>query len=183
LLGLPAQHTTPRTAPCRLCTDCCGRASEARRQVWPLRASQPDTRHAHTPHNLLGSRSSPLALAAASHPRSRLTVAVDERSLGFWALGYGRANATGAVQWCAHVWCVAGGGGCWSGTRTVQTASCMQLRRRQHTNALSDRRARAHPHTHPQACRLPSSAAAALRSPTCCQLWWRPASRVCRCCC
>jgi hypothetical protein len=42
-----------------------------------------------------GSRSSPLALAAASHPRSQLTVAIDERSLGFWALGYGRANPTG----------------------------------------------------------------------------------------
>eukprot|EP00879_Flechtneria_rotunda_P018694 GHRR01019617.1.p1 GENE.GHRR01019617.1~~GHRR01019617.1.p1 ORF type:complete len:764 (+),score=300.89 GHRR01019617.1:1443-3734(+) len=42
-----------------------------------------------------GSRSSPLALAAASHPRSQLTVAIDERSLGFWALGYSRANPTG----------------------------------------------------------------------------------------
>jgi hypothetical protein len=44
-----------------------------------------------------GSRSSPLAFAAASHPRSQLTVAIDERSLGFWALGYGRANPTGAA--------------------------------------------------------------------------------------
>jgi len=43
----------------------------------------------------VGSRSSPLALAAASHPRTQLTVAIDERSLGFWALGYGRANPTG----------------------------------------------------------------------------------------
>lgn len=45
-----------------------------------------------------GSRSSPLALAAASHPRTQLTVAIDERSLGFWALGYGRANASGACS-------------------------------------------------------------------------------------
>jgi isochorismate synthase/2-succinyl-5-enolpyruvyl-6-hydroxy-3-cyclohexene-1-carboxylate synthase/2-succinyl-6-hydroxy-2,4-cyclohexadiene-1-carboxylate synthase/O-succinylbenzoate synthase len=45
-----------------------------------------------------GSRSSPLALAAASHPRSQLTIAIDERSLGFWALGYGRANATGVLM-------------------------------------------------------------------------------------
>lgn len=42
-----------------------------------------------------GSRSSPLALTAASHPRSQLTVAIDERSLGFWALGYSRANPGG----------------------------------------------------------------------------------------
>jgi isochorismate synthase/2-succinyl-5-enolpyruvyl-6-hydroxy-3-cyclohexene-1-carboxylate synthase/2-succinyl-6-hydroxy-2,4-cyclohexadiene-1-carboxylate synthase/O-succinylbenzoate synthase len=44
---------------------------------------------------MTGSRSSPLALAAASHPRSQLTVAIDERSLGFWALGFGRANPNG----------------------------------------------------------------------------------------
>jgi hypothetical protein len=42
-----------------------------------------------------GSRSSPLALAAASHPRSQLTIAIDERSLGFWALGFSRANPSG----------------------------------------------------------------------------------------
>ncbi|GFR45865.1 hypothetical protein Agub_g7316 [Astrephomene gubernaculifera] len=38
-----------------------------------------------------GSRSSPLTHAIASHPRARLNVCIDERSLGFWALGYGRA--------------------------------------------------------------------------------------------
>lgn len=27
----------------------------------------------------------------ATHPRARLNVCIDERSLGFWALGYGRA--------------------------------------------------------------------------------------------
>ncbi len=44
-----------------------------------------------------GSRSSPLALAVASHPRARLNVCVDERSLGFWALGFGRAARRPAV--------------------------------------------------------------------------------------
>ena len=38
-----------------------------------------------------GSRSTPLTLAVANHPRARLNVCIDERSLGFWALGYGRA--------------------------------------------------------------------------------------------
>ncbi|GLC45490.1 hypothetical protein PLESTM_001741500 [Pleodorina starrii] len=38
-----------------------------------------------------GSRSSPLTHAIAAHPRARLNVCIDERSLGFWALGYGRA--------------------------------------------------------------------------------------------
>jgi isochorismate synthase/2-succinyl-5-enolpyruvyl-6-hydroxy-3-cyclohexene-1-carboxylate synthase/2-succinyl-6-hydroxy-2,4-cyclohexadiene-1-carboxylate synthase/O-succinylbenzoate synthase len=44
-----------------------------------------------------GSRSSPLALAAARHPRARLNVCVDERSLAFWALGYGRAAGAPAA--------------------------------------------------------------------------------------
>ncbi|KXZ52491.1 hypothetical protein GPECTOR_9g535 [Gonium pectorale] len=38
-----------------------------------------------------GSRSSPLTHAIACHPRARLNVCIDERSLGFWAMGYGRA--------------------------------------------------------------------------------------------
>jgi hypothetical protein len=42
-----------------------------------------------------GSRSSPLALAAAQHPRAQVTCCIDERSLAFWALGYGRATGCG----------------------------------------------------------------------------------------
>ena len=45
----------------------------------------------------LGSRSSPLTLAVAMHPRARLNVCIDERSLGFWALGYSRATGHPAV--------------------------------------------------------------------------------------
>lgn len=44
-----------------------------------------------------GSRSSPLALAVAHHPRARLNVCIDERSLAFWALGYGRAKGLPAA--------------------------------------------------------------------------------------
>ncbi|KAL6744836.1 ADC synthase, partial [Haematococcus lacustris] len=44
-----------------------------------------------------GSRSSPLAAAVASHPRARLNVCIDERSLGFWAMGYGRATGRPAA--------------------------------------------------------------------------------------
>lgn len=44
-----------------------------------------------------GSRSSPLALAIALHPRARLEVCIDERSLGFFALGYGRATGCPAA--------------------------------------------------------------------------------------
>lgn len=40
-----------------------------------------------------GSRSSALTLAVAMHPRARITTCIDERSLGFWALGH--ASATG----------------------------------------------------------------------------------------
>ncbi|GIL87242.1 hypothetical protein Vretifemale_15342 [Volvox reticuliferus] len=44
-----------------------------------------------------GCRSSPLAHAIASHPRARLNVCIDERSLGFWALGYGRSSGRPAA--------------------------------------------------------------------------------------
>ena len=45
-----------------------------------------------------GSRSSPLAAAAAANPRVTVTSCIDERSLAFHALGYGRgANKPAAV--------------------------------------------------------------------------------------
>eukprot|EP00798_Chlamydomonas_sp_ICE-L_P027190 gene27190-2434_t len=44
-----------------------------------------------------GSRSSPLTLAVSQHPRARLNVCIDERSLGFWALGYSRASGRPAI--------------------------------------------------------------------------------------
>lgn len=44
-----------------------------------------------------GSRSSPLTLAVAQHPRSRIVPGIDERSLGFWALGHGRATGRPCV--------------------------------------------------------------------------------------
>jgi isochorismate synthase/2-succinyl-5-enolpyruvyl-6-hydroxy-3-cyclohexene-1-carboxylate synthase/2-succinyl-6-hydroxy-2,4-cyclohexadiene-1-carboxylate synthase/O-succinylbenzoate synthase len=44
-----------------------------------------------------GSRSSPLTVAIASHPRAKIVSCIDERSLGFWALGYGRARGLPAV--------------------------------------------------------------------------------------
>jgi len=37
-----------------------------------------------------GSRSAPLAIAAASHPKADVTIHFDERGLGFFALGYGK---------------------------------------------------------------------------------------------
>ena len=39
-----------------------------------------------------GSRSSPLTAAAALQPRARVVPCIDERSLAFWALGYGQAT-------------------------------------------------------------------------------------------
>ncbi|KAK9806829.1 hypothetical protein WJX72_004058 [[Myrmecia] bisecta] len=39
-----------------------------------------------------GSRSSPLTVAVSMHPRARIVPCIDERSLAFWALGYGRAT-------------------------------------------------------------------------------------------
>ncbi|MES2504565.1 MAG: thiamine pyrophosphate-binding protein [Myxococcota bacterium] len=42
-----------------------------------------------------GSRSTPLVVAAAKHPRAQTIICHDERSLGFFALGY--AGATGKL--------------------------------------------------------------------------------------
>lgn len=39
-----------------------------------------------------GSRSAPLAIAAAEHPKVEITVHLDERSAGFWALGMSQAG-------------------------------------------------------------------------------------------
>lgn len=36
-------------------------------------------------------------MAVAQHPRARIVPCIDERSLGFWALGYGRATGRPAV--------------------------------------------------------------------------------------
>ncbi len=45
-----------------------------------------------------GSRSSPLVAAAAENPRVTLMTCIDERSLAFHAIGYGRgANKPAAV--------------------------------------------------------------------------------------
>lgn len=44
-----------------------------------------------------GSRSSPLTFAVAQHPRARLVPGIDERSLGFWALGHGKATGRPCV--------------------------------------------------------------------------------------
>ena len=44
-----------------------------------------------------GSRSSPLAVAVSEHPMARVVVGIDERSLGFNALGYGRATGRPAA--------------------------------------------------------------------------------------
>ncbi len=44
-----------------------------------------------------GSRSSPLAISAAQHPRGTLKVHVDERGLGFWALGHARGSGRPAA--------------------------------------------------------------------------------------
>lgn len=44
-----------------------------------------------------GSRSTALAIAAATHPDAEVTVCIDERSAGFTALGMGKAGAPSAV--------------------------------------------------------------------------------------
>ena len=46
-----------------------------------------------------GSRSTPLALAAENHPSAKVIVCIDERSLGFYALGFGK----GAGKPCAII--------------------------------------------------------------------------------
>lgn len=44
-----------------------------------------------------GSRSGALAMTAAAEPRLRVHVALDERSAGFWAVGYGKVGQVPAV--------------------------------------------------------------------------------------
>jgi hypothetical protein len=46
---------------------------------------------------LAGSRSSPLTVAISLHPHARIVTCIDERSLGFYALGFGRATRRPAV--------------------------------------------------------------------------------------
>ena len=48
-----------------------------------------------------GSRSTPLALAAEKHVGARVVVCIDERSLGFYALGYARGAAQPAAVICS----------------------------------------------------------------------------------
>ncbi len=47
-----------------------------------------------------GSRSTPLTIAIARNPRARWKMFIDERSAGFFALGYGRATGKPAVLVC-----------------------------------------------------------------------------------
>ena len=47
-----------------------------------------------------GSRSTPLTVAAARHPRAICKLFADERSAGFFALGYARATGRPAVLIC-----------------------------------------------------------------------------------
>mgnify|MGYP001968777946 CR=1 FL=1 len=44
-----------------------------------------------------GSRSTPLTLAAERYPTARVVVCIDERSLGFYALGYGKGSGKAAA--------------------------------------------------------------------------------------
>jgi len=44
-----------------------------------------------------GSRSSPLSIAAAAHPQARVITCIDERSLGFFAMGFSRARGRPAA--------------------------------------------------------------------------------------
>ena len=64
------------------------------------------TSHDHTSLTIpscAGSRSSPLTLAAAMHPRAHVVSCIDERSLAFWALGYGKATGCAALSLCARL--------------------------------------------------------------------------------
>ena len=47
-----------------------------------------------------GSRSTPLTVAVARNPKARWKMFADERSAGFFALGYGRATGKPAVLIC-----------------------------------------------------------------------------------
>jgi len=94
LLFLVTDISTVHVAVC--CTAC------QQQEAMPVMTFSNDSRYDMSYNNCCmlfqmysGSRSSPLALAAASHPRSQLTIAIDERSLGFWALGFSRANTCG----------------------------------------------------------------------------------------
>lgn len=77
------------------CWNAAFRHSDARLPSQTLAVPAPRTLtlplHPPSPLAPPGSRSSPLTHAIACHPRARLNVCIDERSLGFWALGYGRA--------------------------------------------------------------------------------------------
>lgn len=44
-----------------------------------------------------GSRSSPLSIAAAAHPRARVVTCIDERSLGFYAVGFAKGRSRPAA--------------------------------------------------------------------------------------
>ena len=54
----------------------------------------PVCRLIHIPVLCAGSRSSALTTAVALHPRARVVPCIDERSLAFWALGFGRAHGS-----------------------------------------------------------------------------------------
>ena len=50
-----------------------------------------------------GSRSTPLTAAIAQHPCAKIVPCLDERSLAFWAVGYGRATRWGAAILMQHI--------------------------------------------------------------------------------
>ena len=79
---------------------CCSEAPDVNDGYIPTAFELADRQHhvcwQRCPHGFLvprtGSRSSPLTAAAAMHPRARVVPCIDERSLAFWALGFGQAN-------------------------------------------------------------------------------------------